>query len=49
MEIDVTIDDAKAYTRPWTIKLTHKIVLDTDLIDYICQENEKDAGRLIGK
>lgn len=51
MEIEVTIDDAKAYTRPWTIKLIHKIVLDTDLIDYICTENEKDAGagRLIGK
>jgi hypothetical protein len=51
MEIEVTIDDAKAYTRPWTFKLTHKLVLDTELIDYICTENEKDAfeGRLIGK
>ena len=49
MEIEVTIDDAKAYTRPWTLKLTHKIVLDTDLMDYICVENEKDAGRLVGK
>jgi hypothetical protein len=49
MEIEVTVEDAKAYTRPWTIKLTHKIVLDTELIDYICTENEKDAGRLVGK
>jgi len=49
MEIDITIDDAKAYTRPWTIKLVHKIVLDTDLIDYMCVENEKDIHRLIGK
>ena len=49
MEIEITIDDAKAYTRPWTFKLIHKIVLDTDLIDYICVENEKDAGRLVGK
>src|SRR5262245_5615517 len=49
MEIDITIDDAKAYTRPWTIKLVHKIVLDTDLIDYMCVENEKDVHRLIGK
>jgi hypothetical protein len=49
MQIEITIDDAKAYTRPWTIQLTHKIVLDTELIDYICTENEKDAGRLIGK
>jgi len=49
MEIEITIDDPKAYTRPWTIKLIHKIVLDTDLIDYMCVENEKDIGRLLGK
>jgi hypothetical protein len=49
MEIEVTIEDPKAYTRPWTVKLNHDIVLDTELIDYICVENEKDAGRLIGK
>jgi hypothetical protein len=49
MEIQVTIDDPKAYTAPWTFTLTHTIVLDTDLIDYICAENEKDAGKLLGK
>jgi len=49
MEIEMTIDDPKAYTRPWTIKLTHKLVLDAELIDYLCVENEKDAGRLLGK
>ena len=49
MEIEVTIDDPKAYTSRWTINLIHHIVLDTELIDYICAENEKDAGRLIGK
>lgn len=49
MEIEITIDDPKAYKGPWTIKIHHNIVLDTELIDYICTENEKDAGRLIGK
>jgi hypothetical protein len=51
MEIEVTVDDPKAYTRPWTFKLTHRIVLDADLIDYICTENERDfgPGRLLGK
>jgi len=49
MEIEITIDDPKAYTRPWTIKLIHKIVLDTDLIDYMCVENERDIHRLLGK
>lgn len=49
MEIEITVDDPKAYTRPWTIKMTHNIVLNTELIDYICAENERDAGHLIGK
>jgi hypothetical protein len=43
MEIEVTVDDPKAYTRPWTVKVTHRIMLNTDLIEFVCNENEKDA------
>ena len=49
MEIDVTIDDPKAYSRPWTFRLIHRIVVDTDLIDYVCTENEKDVPHMVGK
>ena len=49
MEIEVTVDDPKAYTMPFTVKLNHFIVLDTDLLEYYCLENEKDVPRLIGK
>jgi hypothetical protein len=49
LEIDVTVDDPKAYTKPWTVKLTQTIMPDTDLIEFICGENEKDAPHLIGK
>ena len=49
LEIEITVDDPKAYTAPWTVKLNHLIVLDTELLDYICLENEKDAPRLIGR
>jgi hypothetical protein len=49
MEIELTVHDPKAYTRSWTFKLIHKIVLDTELMDYICVENEKDAPHLVGK
>jgi hypothetical protein len=41
LEVKVTVDDPKAYTKPWTVTLRQKIVLDTDLIDEICLENEK--------
>jgi hypothetical protein len=49
LEIDVTVDDPKAYTKPWTVKVNELIVLNTDLLDYICLENEKDIAHLVGK
>jgi len=49
LEIDVTVNDPKAYTRPWTVTLTQLIVLNTELLDYHCLDNEKDAKHLVGK
>ena len=49
IDIDVTLDDPKVYTRPWTVTLTQRIVLDTDLLDYHCTDNEKDAQHMVGK
>ena len=47
LEIEVSVDDSKAYTRPWTVTLKQNVVVDTELVDEICLENEK--SRLIGK
>jgi hypothetical protein len=49
LEIELTVNDPKAYTKPWTVTLKQLIVLDTDLLDYYCQENEKDGAHLIGQ
>jgi len=49
LEIEVTIDDPKAYTKPWTIKLNEQILVDTELLEYYCLDNEKDASHLVGK
>jgi hypothetical protein len=46
LEIELTIDDPKAYTKPWTIKVTQILAPDTELLDYICLENEKDVVHL---
>ena len=46
MEIEITVDDPKAYTKPWTVKLIQTIKLDTDLLDFICSEGEKDSSHL---
>jgi hypothetical protein len=49
MEILVTIDDKKAYTKPWDVMLTWALVPDTDLIESICEENSKDLPHMVGK
>jgi hypothetical protein len=49
LEVDVTVDDPKAYTRPWSVTLRQEIALDTDLLEYVCLENEKDTPHMVGK
>jgi hypothetical protein len=39
--IDATVDDSETFTKPWTLHLTQRIVVDTELVDEICLENEK--------
>jgi hypothetical protein len=49
LEIEMTVDDPKAYTAPWTVTMTQPIVLDSELLDYYCLENEKDYKHMVGK
>jgi hypothetical protein len=49
LEIEVTVDDPKGYTKPWTVRLKQSIVLDADLLEYVCLENEKDVSHMVGK
>ena len=46
LEIQVTVDDPTAYTRPWTVTLNQRIVVDAELIDEICLENEQFVERM---
>jgi hypothetical protein len=48
MEIAVTIDDPKAYTKPWTANIHVHLMPDTDLLEMTC-ENAKDAQHMVGK
>ena len=49
LQIEITVDDAKAYTAPWTITLNQRIKLDTELLEYVCLENDKSRGHFLGK
>jgi hypothetical protein len=47
MEIDVTIDDPKAYTRPFTLRVNQRLSPDTEMMEFICQD--RDAPHYVGK
>ncbi|HSC15378.1 MAG TPA: hypothetical protein VLI71_09695 [Gammaproteobacteria bacterium] len=46
LEIKATVDDPKAYTKPWTVTLRQRLVVDAELIDEICLENEQFVKRM---
>jgi hypothetical protein len=47
LEIELTIDDSKVYTHPFTVNLTQNLEIDTELMDEFCAENEKSYERMI--
>ena len=46
LDVQITVDDPKTYTRPWTVSMNQGIELDTELIDEFCLENEKSYSRM---
>jgi hypothetical protein len=48
LEIEITVDDPKAYTKPWIIHVNQSLALDTELMEFFCMDNEKDARHLVG-
>jgi len=49
MDIEETIDDPKAFSKPFTINIKAELVPDTELLEYVCAENERDHRHLVGK
>jgi len=50
LEIDITIDDPKAYTKPWTVRVNQRLMADGgEMIEFICNENQKFTDYLSGK
>jgi hypothetical protein len=41
MEIDITIEDRKAYTKPFTVRVNQQLMLDEELIEFVCLENQR--------
>jgi len=46
LELEMTFDDPKYYTRPFTIRVGLKLIPDSDVLESVCAENEKDRVHL---
>jgi hypothetical protein len=53
VQIDITIDDAKAYTRPFSVRVHNRLMVDNtfdaEIIEFVCQENNKAPHLMVGK
>src|SRR5678815_205151 len=49
LELTQTFEDPKVFTKPVTISVKVDLVADTEMLEYVCNENEKDHARLVGK
>jgi len=48
LEIEETITDPAVFTRPVTIRLGAQYVPDTELLEFVCAENEKSRAHIVG-
>ena len=46
LDVAITFDDPVNYTRPFTINVTHLLQPDTDILEYFCNENERDRAHM---
>lgn len=49
IDLEMTIDDSNMYTKPWTMASELVLQADTELLEFICEENERDSNQLVGK
>jgi len=41
LQIDITLEDPKAYTKPWTVRVDQRLIVDQELIEFECNENQQ--------
>jgi hypothetical protein len=49
LEFEVTIDDPGAYTKPFTLIGHSPMMVNTEIMEYFCNENNQDVSHIIGK
>ena len=47
MDLEITVNDPKAYTRPWSVSLTQRLMVDSEMLEFICLENEQSSKHYV--
>jgi hypothetical protein len=46
LQMDITVEDSKAYTKPFTVRIDQRIAPDQEMIEFICNENQQFRRRI---
>jgi hypothetical protein len=46
LEIDITVDDPKSYTKPFTVRINQRVTVDEEMIEFVCNENQQFRRRV---
>ena len=49
MDLEITMSDSKAYTKPWRIVLHPRLLPDVEMLEFVCIENNKGIEHMVGK
>jgi hypothetical protein len=49
LDVEVRFEDPTYYRRAWTVPSKGELVVDTEMLEYVCNENQKDTEHLVGK
>jgi hypothetical protein len=49
LDLEITYQDPGAYARPWTVAVRAELAADTELIEYVCNEERSDMAHWVGK
>ena len=49
IDLQITIDDPEWYEKPWTVSVVLEMTPDTELLEDVCLENERDVRHMVGK
>jgi hypothetical protein len=46
LEIDITVEDPKSYSKPFTVRINQRVTADDEMIEFVCNENQQFRRRV---